>query len=289
MNNIISTATHVLTAYPIHEAILILKKEGYTGIEIWYEEYLAQEKKDITSYGRVKKALIKTGLKGVVHAAIRDLSGNKLNICSNDENLRKRSIKYSLDSINLARQLGLHLVNIHPGHMDDEKDDPKDYWPILKESFKPLVESAEEGNIILSVELMEKRPKEFIIKPIDMEKLLTHFKSDYLGATLDLVHAFTHGEEFPLMHLREHGVHLHLRHFHTSGFYGVNGKTHCPFKIDEKHQDYFIRLLKKIMLNYDGIITIEGTIKGILSETRENQLQVIRDNLEFVRSSVGGI
>lgn len=289
MNNIISTATHIMTAFPIHEAIEIIKKEGYSGVEIWHEEFVKQEKEGITSYGKVKKALIKTGLKAVVHATNKDHSGKRINICSKDERFRKRSLKMALESIDLARQLGLHLINIHPGHMDKEDDDPKDYWPILFDAFKELLKPAKEGNIILAVELMEKRPKEFFIKPRHIEKLINHFKSDNLGTTLDLTHAFTHGEEFPLMHLKEHGIHLHLRHFHASGFYGDKGKTHCGFKMDDEHKDYFIRILKKIIMNYDGIITIEGHLKGIMSETRENQIKLIRDNMDFIKQFVGGI
>lgn len=287
MNNIISTTTAVLSAYPIHEAIYLLKKEGYSGIEVWYESFARQERQGITSYAKIKKALIKTGLKGVVHAAIKDAAGNRLNICSKDEKLRKKSIRDTLASINLARQLGFHLVNLHPGRTDDEKENPKEYWPILKESFKPLVESAEEGSIILAVEIMEQRPREFVVHAEDLKRLISYFKSENLGATLDAVHALTHGEEFPLKHMDELGV--HLRHFHASGFYGVDAKTHCPFRLDEKHLDYFRKILKQLILDYDGIITIEGTIKGMLHENKENQLKVIKDNLEFIRSAVGGI
>jgi sugar phosphate isomerase/epimerase len=286
MNNIIATSSAVLSDYPIHEAILLLKKEGYTGIEIWHETFARQEKKGITSYAMIKKALIKTGIKGVVHAAIRDLSGEKLNICSKNKKLRDKSIKLNLDSIGLARQMGFHLVNIHPGYKDHENDDPKEYWPLLFDAFKQFAAAAEEGNIILAVEAMEDRPLEFVRHAEDIKRLINHLKSANLGATLDVVHSLTHGEEFPLRHLEEIGV--HLRHFHVSGYYGIKGKTHCPFRVDNKNLDYFSNIIKKVMLNYDGIITIEGTIKGIFTETQENQLKVIRDNMDFIKSAVGG-
>ncbi|MBW2992739.1 sugar phosphate isomerase/epimerase, partial [Candidatus Woesearchaeota archaeon] len=272
--------------YPIHEAILLLKKEGYTGIEIWYETFARQEKEATTSYAKIKKALIKTGLKGVVHAAIRDLAGNRLNICSKNDSLRKKSIKLNLESINLARQLGFHLVNIHPGSMDKEKDDPKEYWPLMFDAYKQFVAAAEQGNIVLAVETMEDRPLEFVKHAEDLKKLINHFKSDNLGATLDVVHSFTHGEEFPLKHMEELGV--HLRHFHASGFWRKKNKTHCPFKMDPDHLVYFKKILKQVILDYDGIITIEGHLGGIMSETQENQLKAIRDNMDFIKKSVGG-
>ena len=286
MNNIIATTTHLMSAFPIHETIKILKKEGYTGIEMWHEDFIRQEKHGISSYAKIKKAIIQTGLKGVVHAALRDQRGNKLNICSKDEALRKKSIKLNLDSINLARQLGFHLVNIHPGHTDNENDSSSDYWPLLRDAFKILVPAAEEAKIILSVEDMEKRPKEFVMHAYDLKRLFSYFSSENLGATLDVVHSFTHGEEFPLKHLEELGV--HLRHLHASGFYGIRGKSHCPFRVDSKNEDYLRKLLKRIILSYDGIITIEGSLHGVLSETRDNQFNAILDNMSFLRSAVGG-
>lgn len=286
MNNIIATSSHIMSAFPIHEAIKVIKKEGYTGIEIWYGDFKRQEKQGITSYADIKKAVIQTGIKGVIHAPIKDSAGKRLNICSKGEKFRKKSIELNLDSINLARQFGFHLVNLHPGYMDSEKDDPKEYWNILTKSFKQLLEAAEQSSIILSVEAMELRPKEFVIHAEDLKKLILHFKSDNIGATLDVVHSFTHGEEFPLKHLEELGV--HLRHLHASGYYGKDGKTHCPLRMDEKNLSYFRKILKKVILEYDGIITVEGTLKGILSETRENQLKAVIDNMYFMKKSVGG-
>lgn len=288
MNNIISTSSHILSDYPIHEAIHVLRKEGYSGIELWFEDFKHQEKKGVSSYAKIKKAIIQTGLKGVIHAPLRDSSGKKLNICSKDETLRKRSIKLNLESVNLARQFGFHLVNIHPGRMDNDKDTPGDYWPLLFDAFRQLLPAAEEGSIILAVEAMELRPKEFVVHASDIIRLLSHFNSGYLGATLDIVHSYTHGEDFPLRHFEDLKK-LHLRHFHVSGYYGVDGKTHCPFRIDSKNLPYFSKILKKVVLDYDGIITVEGAIKGIFSETQENQLKVVRDNIDFIRSSVGGV
>jgi sugar phosphate isomerase/epimerase len=286
MNNIISTSSHLMSAFPVHEAIKEIKKEGYTGIEIWYDDFKKQEKAGDSSYADIKKAIIQTGIKGVIHASIRDAEGKKLNICSKDEKLRKKSIERNLDSIALARQFGFHLVNMHPGCLDEEDDDPKEYWPLLFDAFKQFLAKAQEGNLIIAVEAMEQRPKEFVMHAEDLKKIITHFKSDNIGATLDIVHSFTHGEEFPLRHLEELGV--HLRHFHASGFYGKESKTHCPFRLDEKNINYFRMILKKVMLEYDGIITIEGTLKGILSETRENQLKAVQDNMYFMKKSVGG-
>jgi sugar phosphate isomerase/epimerase len=286
MNNIIATSSHVLSDFPIHEAISIIKKEGYTGIEIWYEDFKRQEKRGITSYADIKKAILRTGIKGVIHAPVMDKTGEKLNICSKDESLRKKSVKLVLDSINLARQFGFHLVNVHPGRMDDGHRSPEEYWPLLICSFKSFLGQAEEADIVLAVEAMEQRPGEFIVHAEDLKRLIKTLKSENIGATLDIVHSFTHGEDFPLKHLE--GLGVHLRHLHVSGYYGIDGKTHCPFRIDGKNRDYFKEITKKAMLDYDGIITIEGSIKGIEAETMENQLRAVRDNMDFMKTFIGG-
>ncbi len=289
MNNIIATTTGLVSEFPTHEAPVVLKKAGYEGIEIWPESFWLKEKNKETSFEKMKKAMKTTGLKGVIHSPIKDLTVDpieKLNICSIHEDLRLKSIDLNLKSIKMAKDLGFHLVNIHPGWLDREKDNPKKYWPILKESFEIIVKEAEKHNIILAIEAMEKRSKEFVIRVEDIKKLISFYNSENLGATLDLVHAFTHGEELPLKHMEELGI--HLRHMHVSGHYGISGKTHCPFAMDKTHSKYFRNILKEVALNYDGIITIEGHTRGIIPQEKKVQLKTIKDNLEFVRSAIGG-
>lgn len=283
MNNIIATTNNVVSSLPTHEAIQAIKQAGYEGVEIWPEVHWLYERDNKSSFELLKKAMQKTGLKGVIHAPTkeRSLEELKLNVCSKDEELRNLSIKETITALKMAKELKINLVNMHPGAMDHAKDSPKEYWLLLKEAFEQFVKIAEKNKITIAVEMMEERPLEFVKHPEDIKKLISYFNSENLGATLDIVHAFTHGEEFPLKHLEELGI--HLKHFHVSGYYGMEGKTHCPFSLDKEHYKYFQNILKEVTLKYDGIITIEGTIKDIMPETKENQQKIIKENLDFIK------
>lgn len=70
-------------------------------------------------------------------------------------------------------------------------------------------------------------------------------------------------------------------HVHMSGH--SENKNHGPFTHTLIHHFYLEKVLDKIVgYGYSGIISVEGTLKGIMEETAENQKTAVRENLDYI-------
>ena len=282
MNNKIFTSNHILSGIPVHDAVLKLKEVGYDGIEVWSEGYYAQEEKGITSLAKVKSALKKTGLASTVHTSLGAGQGYKYNLASKDVKLRKESVKSVLDSINLAKSLGSSLVNIHPGHTGDDVYD-EEYYTINLESLRTICDFAKKKDMMISMEIMEERPREFIKRPDDAIRVIKEVGADNLGMTLDIVHGYTHGRDSVERYLREiHKDIHHLFHCHVSGH--SKYATHVPFSCCEI-KDFWSSEIKHFLKFYHGSIAIEGVKKeGKHIPMDLSEEDIVKDNLKFLKS-----
>ena len=287
LRNKIATSGHILSLYPIHKTVEILGRNCYDAIEVWAEELERQIKRRETSIQKIKSALKKSGMVGVIHAPLHDLTHEfkeKYNICSKDRKLRKKSIHESLWALDIAHKLGFHVVTIHPGHTDSKEDvADKEYWRLLIDAFKQLAKRAEKLDVKIGVEPMENIPKEFVIAPKHLDRIISSVDSKNLGVTFDLVHTYTHGEKKPVEFIDQ----LHkekIFHVHISGH--TKEKTHVPFFMTRIHHRYFDKVIGMLVKNYSGIISIEGTIKGIMPLTKTNQKFVVKKNMEYIHKEL---
>jgi sugar phosphate isomerase/epimerase len=287
LRNKIATSSHILSLYPIHEAIDILGKVGYDAIEIWAEELDIQMKHKRTSLGKVRSALKRNRMVGVIHAPLYDPHSKgkeKYNLCSKDEAVRERSIKAHLHALDIAKKFGFHVMTVHPGHTDREGERANGrYWELQIDAFKRIAGHARKCGVRIGIEPMESRPREFITEPRHIDRILRAVKLANLGVTFDLVHTYTHGERAPIefidrMHKR------HIFHVHISGH--DRKKTHVPFFMTRIHHHYFDRVMAAVIKDYKGIISIEGTIKGVLPMTKANQKMVVRKNMEYIHKEL---
>jgi sugar phosphate isomerase/epimerase len=283
LRNKIATSNHILSAFPIHEAISILADAGYDAIEIWSGELKHEIGQGLTSIGKVKEALDRTGIAGVIHCPLRNLASPdqyKYNICSKDPALRKESLEADMLALEHAHQLGFEVITIHPGHTDSpDKVTDQEYWDLQVDAFRQLAKKAEELKVKIGMEPMEHRPKEFVMEPRHVDRILKEVQSPNLGVTFDLIHAYTHGTDKPVEFLD--GLHPHIFHVHMSGH--SEKKNHVPFAHTMIHHFYLDKVLDKIVsYGYSGMISVEGTLKGIMEETAENQKNVVKGNLEYI-------
>ena len=283
LKNKIATSTAILSLYPVHEAVDILGKTGYDAIEIWAEMLDIQLKSDQTSMQQIKEALERHSMTGVIHAPLKDLSvpePYKYNICSKDAKLREKSIQENLKALGFAHELGFDVVTVHPGHIDrPEENVDMDYWQLQIDAFKKLAKRAEELGVRIGMEPMEHRPREFVMEPKHVDKIIQAVQSPNLGVTFDLIHAYTHGTEKPVEFLD--GLHKNIFHVHMSGH--SDKKNHVPFSMTIIHHFYLDKVINKLVGNgYSGIISIEGTLKGVMEETGENQKKTVKENLEYI-------
>jgi len=172
-----------------------------------------------------------------------------LNPCSRNPRVAKLSLTEQLKALELARGLGIDLVVVHPGRCSSSKDPPEEYWPALLESLGLLARRARGFGITLAVENMEPRPKEILVRPIDLERLFGEISS--LGLCLDLAHAAVGGlgmvEEF-LARLGSR-----IRHVHISNV--GDGKVHLPL---DKGRLPLTPAALDFLREFRGALTLEG-------------------------------
>ncbi|MBN1544307.1 sugar phosphate isomerase/epimerase [Candidatus Woesearchaeota archaeon] len=283
LKNRIATSNKLLSLYPIHEAVAIMARAGYEAIELWPEFLDQQVGKGLTSVEKVKAALKENDMVGVIHCPLRDLNdpARKYNISSKDKMFREKSLKMVLKAVELANELGLNIITVHPGHTDKEDETADDeYWRLQIDAFRQLTKRGEELGVFIGLEPMEKRPKEFIIEPEHVQKILHKIGSENLGITFDLIHAFTNGEDKPLEFLD--WMEEDIIHVHVSGH--SKDKVHVPFHMTDIPHAYLDNVFSHLIgKGYKGIISIEGHTKGLHEQTRDHQEGIVRKNIEYVR------
>jgi sugar phosphate isomerase/epimerase len=286
LKNRIATSNHLLSEFPIHEAIDILGNIGYDAIEIWSGELKQELETSHTSIEQIKQSLQKHKMTGAIHCPLVDLSSPdqyKYNLASKDKELREKSIRENMLALEHAHELGFEVITIHPGRTDNPDDSAdEEYWRLQIDAFRQLSKRAEELNVRIGMEPMEHRPTEFVMEPKHVDKILKEVQSPNLGVTFDLIHAYTHGPDAPVEFFD--GLHPNIFHVHISGHSKI--KNHVPFSHTIIHHFYLDKVLNKIVGNYTGIISIEGRLKGLMEETKENQEKVAKENLDYIHKEM---
>jgi sugar phosphate isomerase/epimerase len=163
LRNKIATSSHILSLYPIHEATDILGKAGYGAIEMWAEELDLQLKHKKTDLAKVKSALKRNRMVGVIHAPLYDPHSpnhDKYNICSKDEARRERSINAHLHALDIAKRFGFRVMTVHPGHTDKKGENADSrYWSLQIDAFKTIARHAKKYGVRIGMEPMENRQR----------------------------------------------------------------------------------------------------------------------------------
>lgn len=285
----IATASQVLNRFPLHEAIALLAETGYDGIEIWATDLEKQLADKTTSRELVRTSLINNRMDALIHGPVTDHESTdktKYNISSRIKRLRDKSIEENLLSMDFADELGSKLIVVHPGHRDNPGDEADtEYWDLQIDALKILAGKAGQMNMKMAIELMENRGKEFVTLPEDMLRILNAIDSGNTGITFDITHAFTHGPDKPAEFLES--LKTQIFHVHISGY--SDYKTHVPFYMSSLPSGYLDAALNKLVRHYSGFITVEGHLKGIMDDTRENEKMVATMNMEYILKELKSI
>ncbi len=169
----------------LEEALLMAEQCGYDGAEIqlydfpggarWRPQFLA-------AAGRARER----GLLLAVHGPSGDI-----NLSSSNEGIRKESLRQARETIFLAREAGAAAVTVHPGRLSSMREEKSRQYGWMEEACGELAGLAEELQIPIGFENMEKRPKEVFTSPELLNRLLTPFRNPFLGVTLDFAHLWT--------------------------------------------------------------------------------------------------
>jgi len=236
---VLALSSRLLWSHPVGKAAEIASDLGFQGLELW-TEHLWREGPSSPLEGE----LARLPLRYFLHGPFMDL-----NPCSRNPRVAKLSLTEQLKALELARGLGVDLVVVHPGRCSSSKDSPEEYWPALLDSLGLLARRARKLGITLAVENMEPRPKEILVRPIDLERLFGEIPD--LGLCLDLAHAAVGGFGMVDEFLTRLGS--RIRHVHISNV--GDGKVHLPL---DKGRLPLTPAALDFLRGFLGALTLEG-------------------------------
>ncbi|MDO5301161.1 MAG: sugar phosphate isomerase/epimerase family protein [Tissierellia bacterium] len=179
-----------------------VKANGLSGIEFWSQQMENQN----LSAERIRELKSKFGTRLILHGKSWDL-----NLASINKNIRDLSVAEMVRDIDLAGEISAQELTIHPGRFSVNQD-PESYYGFLRESLDQILDYASQREVPISIEIMEKANKEFIVDMASLKKLLG---DDYgkVQVTLDVSHCDSTEEIYFLLdHLEEISkVHLSNR------------------------------------------------------------------------------
>lgn len=240
---VLALSSRLLWSVPVSRAAEIATALGFQGLEIWTEHlwkdgYLK----------KIKEQIDRFPLRYFLHAPFMDL-----NLCSRNPRVAKLSLAEQLRALKLACELAIRLVVVHPGRCSSSKEPAGEYWDRLLEALGYLEDRAAKLGIVLAVENMEPRPKEFMVRPPDFSRLLEELPG--LGLCLDLAHAAAAGEAVPDEFVQKLGV--RIRHVHISNV--GEGRVHLPL---DQGRVPLTPVVSRFLHGYTGGITLEGATES---------------------------
>jgi len=257
----IGTSSAVLRNKKLYEIIDFLALKGYDTVEIWIGQYFDSG----LSPNELKDYLKRAGIGYRIHADMRDV-----NITSANRGIREESLRQIFRTIEIASEIKAPVVTVHPGKMSSSKDIPDEFWDIQLDVFSQIAEYSKRYEVVVGVENMENRPKEFIIDLPDIERLIKSINSSSLGLTLDLAHYYGVGNLLGFVEKLD----VPIVNVHISQ--ATPEKMHLPLSSDIPGIINYVPVLRSLKDKYNGPLIIEGYVRGSEIETVTSNYQWLK-------------
>ncbi|MCP4749379.1 MAG: TIM barrel protein [Proteobacteria bacterium] len=244
----ISLSTFVYYRYPLMEAIKRIAGYGYDAVEIWggrpHAYFEDMDKKRISD---TKKAIADNGLEisNFIPAQFR----YPVNIAAPDERIRKNSIAYLRNNIDVAAALGSPYVSLCPGFGMYGQQQIR-AWNCMIQSLRELADHAENTPVELLLEPGNRYETDLVVTVDDGIKAVCDLDKR-MGLLPDTGHLFINHE--PLADTVEK-VKDFTCHFHIDDNMGVTDDHMVPGE-GRLHFDIFLEKLKASA--YVGALAVE--------------------------------
>jgi len=161
------------------EMLFILDESGVDGLELWAETPWYWE---VRSWQRfLDMAEILSGKVRTMHAPVMDMNPSSYN-----DLVHQATIVETLRAVEMAREMGVEILTIHPGHRTARRAfRPADWNKFFRYLDACLLRSRPSG-VTLSLENMQEEIWNICYQPSEMASVLKRYP---LGLTLDISHA----------------------------------------------------------------------------------------------------
>ena len=268
----LSCASLFLWEYTVYDIIEILLEAGIKSVEFWAETPdFWKDRHDAIALAALKETISIMPEGCTLHAPVLDLNPASIN-----DNVHEVTIRETLWSLDLAKNIGARAVTIHPGRRTVHRAPTGEDWEKFLEYLKVCKEKADRLNLRLSLENSMPGVQNMCSTPDEMKSVLTKFPG--LFFTFDVVHAFITSPETAMLFIEELAdrmINVHIGAPH-------NDKPHYPSHL-KKNMDSILTALDDS--GYDGDLTIEIDDKTYSKQlSREDKVkELIKERIYLER------
>lgn len=207
------------------------------------------------------------GLTCQIHMDTRDV-----NLASTNRVIREASLKQVLSAIEYAADLGAGVLTVHPGRLSEEKEavSSQEVWNYQIAAFAVLAHKVEsKKNLVIGIENMEKRLKEFVLTETDIRKIIQAVGSNSLKATLDVAHLHSTSNVTSAIEAWQ----LPIANVHISQ---SNAQMHLPVFFKEAVGIDYANIFPLLIAKYQGFLVVEGYLRGKEKENVKKSYEWLR-------------
>jgi sugar phosphate isomerase/epimerase len=238
--------TAMYAEQPLHEALRTLHGHGWTAFEASTEHMVAIERDDAPEerVAEVRSCLDELGLAmPQAHTLL------KADVAHRDELKREKHVRRLVRHIDIAAQLGIRAVVIHPGgrRVATTRAERQRDWRLNVETFRRLGDLAGERELRIGLENLMGRYR----APYELLDLIAAIDHPAIGVTFDTSHANVVGLDLPTA-IREFGRSLVATHISDNDGSGDQHRTPGNGEID---WPAVMEALRDV--NYAGLFDLE--------------------------------
>ena len=247
----LSISTKLYFNYTLEETIKRVAKIGYPGVEIWggrpHAYYRDMDKARVSS---IKGTIEKTGVE--ISGFIPAQFGYPTSLCSPIPNIRKDSVEYIKNSMDVSVALGCKKVSLCPGRTL-YRQGYKQGIVQLTASLDELVDYAIKKDVLLLLEPAHMYESDLILTVEEGVRLIEEKKYAKMGLAVDTGHCNVNKESLVdcILLISQKQIPLHV---HLDDNNGLSDQHKIP---GEGNINYLPFLQALLETGYDGFLTVE--------------------------------
>ncbi len=278
----LSFSTNAFVRFSVPDAIEIIAKTGYAGVEILADiPHLYPFSTPAPNLAEIAASLEKNRIQAAnINAnTAAGYYGAKFweplfepSLANPDPDARKWRVEFTKKCIDMARFLSCRNVSVTSGRMVPGVM-PEKSLELLKQSLSEIVEYAAAKQVRVG---MEYEPGLLVERADELEDLILEIGAENFGANLDLGHSYLAGEvpSHVAERLASKIFHIHLEDIRNRKHYHL-----VPGDGDIDFEEIFRALAG---IEYDGFVTVE------LYTCPENPGQAARKAFDYLKHLPGG-
>jgi len=268
----LSCASLFLWEYTVYDIVEILLEAGIHSVEFWAETPdFWKDRYDAIALAALEETISIMPEGCTFHAPVLDLNPASIN-----DNVHDVTIRETLWSLGLAKNIRARAVTIHPGRRTVHRSPTDEDWEKFLKYLEVCKEKADRLNLRLSLENSMPGVQNMCSTPDEMKSVLKKFPG--LFFTFDVVHAFITSPGTAILFIEEladHIINVHIGAPH-------NDKPHYPSHLKKNMESLLVALDDS---GYDGDLTIEIDDKTYSKQlSREDKIkELIKERIYLER------